>query len=290
MTVKRRAPQSVQRRKVVSQLRTNRVLVPSIIKGFARSLLPGRSQLRFDLLAQLWLDMLRYLAPNVRPIRLSQIGLDSVVVTGGVSRYDILVLCALSQALGCRTIFEIGTLLGGTTRLLAQNNQASHVYTLDLPSLEAVGRTRYDVTDPEYFESWNRGMLFHGTPEETRITPLFGDSASFDYSPYAGKMDLVFIDGSHSSSYVKSDTEAALTMLSPMGTIAWDDYTHYPSIYRYVNRLAPQLDRPVFQILGTRLAVYSRVDIVRLPGNLYTWRPAGAPVEQSDPAAPSGVR
>jgi hypothetical protein len=57
---------------------------------------------------------------------------------------------------------------------------------------------------------------------------------------------------------VKSDTEAALMMLSPEGTIVWDDYTHYPGIYRYLNDLSPRLDRPVVHILETRLAICTR--------------------------------
>jgi hypothetical protein len=75
-------------------------------------------------------------------------------------------------------------------------------------------------------------------------------------------MDLVFIDGSHTDEYVRSDTAAAFRMLSPRGTIVWDDYLYYPGIYRVVNEVSAQLDRPVFHIVGTRLAIYSRVDIL----------------------------
>ena len=56
-------------------------------------------------------------------------------------------------------------------------------------------------------------------------------------------------------------------MLSTSGTIVWDDYTHYSGIYAYLNQLAQRLDRPIYHLLGTRLAVYSRRDLVRLePG------------------------
>ena len=71
----------------------------------------------------------------------------------------------------------------------------------------------------------------------------------------------MYVDASHSYSYVKSDTEAALSMLSASGTIVWDDYTHYPGIYAYLNELAPTLDRPIFHVLGTRLAVHSRREL-----------------------------
>jgi hypothetical protein len=51
-------------------------------------------------------------------------------------------------------------------------------------------------------------------------------------------------------------------MLTRFGTIVWDDYTYYSGIYAYLNELAPTLDAPIYHILGTRLAVYSRWPIV----------------------------
>jgi len=47
-----------------------------------------------------------------------------------------------------------------------------------------------------------------------RSNLLFGDSASFDYSPYHGRVDLFFIDGAHSYEYVRSDTLNANEVLS----------------------------------------------------------------------------
>jgi hypothetical protein len=69
-------------------------------------------------------------------------------------------------------------------------------------------------------------------------------------------MDLVFIDASHSYSYVRSDTEAALKMLAPTGMIVWDDYTYYPGIFAYLNELSPSLSPPIQHIGGTRFAIY----------------------------------
>jgi hypothetical protein len=53
---------------------------------------------------------------------------------------------------------------------------------------------------------------------------LFGDSASFDFSPFAGAVDLFFIDGAHSYEYVRSDTLRALQCVRPGGVIAWHDF------------------------------------------------------------------
>jgi hypothetical protein len=72
----------------------------------------------------------------------------------------------------------------------------------------------------------------------------------------------VYIDASHSYSYVKSDTEAALRMLAPGGTIVWDDYTYYPGLYAYLNELGTDLDKPILHLLETRLAVYSQTPLL----------------------------
>ena len=119
-------------------------------------------------------------------------------------------------------------------------------------------KTKFQFTDRNYLEEKHRGTRYSGTPEQSRITQLYGDSATFDYSPYYNRMALVFVDASHSYTYVKSDSENAFKILSRHGTIVWDDYTHYPGIYAYLNEIAPDLDEPIMHIRGTRLAVYSR--------------------------------
>ena len=70
----------------------------------------------------------------------------------------------------------------------------------------------------------------------------------------------MFIDGVRD---LREETDAAFSLLSELGTIIWDNYTHSAAAYAYLNALAPALDRPVFHLLGTRLALYSRWDIVR---------------------------
>ncbi|HYR93980.1 MAG TPA: class I SAM-dependent methyltransferase [Methylomirabilota bacterium] len=223
--------------------------------------LPKRG--RHALLKDLWVDLMRVgtsSVVNVEPERIR--GIDTVRVTGLVSRTGRLVVAALSVVLEAESIFEIGTYAGETTWVLAHNQPKARVYTLDLPGPEAVAVAGLELTHPQYFAQWDRGRYFHGTPEAERITQLFGDSATFDFAPYAGKMDLVYIDASHSYSDVRSDTKAAFGMLSELGTIVWDDYTYYPGVYAYVNEIGLTLDHPIFHVLGTRLAVYSRWNVL----------------------------
>ena len=242
----------------------NRDILPGVLRdAVARAAADPRGT-RTRLLKGLWIELKRFSAPHVVSVAPTGIaGLDQVRVDGHVMRHSPLVLCALAQLLACRSIFEIGTFRGDTSWLLAHNLPDARVFTLDLPGPESTQRARLEITDvDEYFHTWERGARFRDTPESLRITTLVGDSATFDFSPYRGAMDLVYIDASHSYSYVRADTEAALAMLSPTGAIVWDDYTYYPGIYAYLNELAPTLDRPIYHLLGTRLAVHARRDLL----------------------------
>jgi hypothetical protein len=248
--------------RVIPNLWANRRLIASTLGGLLGTIVANRRGSRYRLLGHLWIELQRFLAPGIRNVDLADLHVDGTMVEGDVSRHCRLVLCAMGKLLDVRNVFEIGTFQGQTTWLLARNNPQACIFTLDLPSLDAAKQLKYELTDPEYFVAWNRGIRFAGTPEAAQIRQLFGDSATFDFSPYRGTMDLVFIDGSHSYDYVKSDTEAAFRMLSDRGTIVWDDYLYYPGMYQLLNQLSPTLDRPIFHIVGTRLAVYSRVDIL----------------------------
>jgi len=234
----------------------------NVVAGaLGRSMGDGRA--RHGFLKSLWTETKRFGAPNIVNVELTRIrGIDGVTVDGPVWRHCPLVLGALAMLLECESVFEFGTFRGDTAWLLAHNLPSARIYTLDLSGPGEVDTAELELTDPEYFTTWDRGARFRGTPEARRIHQLFGDTATFDFAPFSGKMDLVYIDASHSYSYVRSDTEAAFGLLSETGTIVWDDYTYYPGIYAYLNEIAPSLDGPIYHLLGTRLALYSRWDIV----------------------------
>jgi hypothetical protein len=241
----------------------NRDILADVVAGVMRNALDEPGLVRRGLLRQIWTDLKCFGASGVRNIEPSRIrGIESVVIDGPVARHGPLIVAALSKVLECERIFEFGTYRGETAWLLAHNLPIADVFTLDLGSAEAAARAKLELTDPEYFVSWDRGSRFRGTPEASRITQLLGDSATYDFSPYSGRIDLAYIDASHSYSYVRSDTEAAFGMLSQLGTIVWDDYTHYSGVYAYLNELAPSLDAPIYHVQGTQLALYSRWPVI----------------------------
>jgi predicted O-methyltransferase YrrM len=179
----------------------------------------------------------------------------------GLPYGEAYVLAAIARHVAPRTVFEIGTFRGASTLLMAQQaGAACRLYTLDMPP----GRSELALAgleeDPPDAQSNRIGERFRGTPEEQQITQLYGDSASFDFSPYAGRIDLVFVDGSHSYDYVRNDTHWALEMLSPQGTIVWDDCArNNPDVIRALDAYGASM--PISRINGTRFALYTRCPI-----------------------------
>jgi Methyltransferase domain len=151
-------------------------------------------------------------------------------------------------------IFEIGTASGQATLLMAQQAPAARIDTMDLgnerPSL---GEQR---GQPPWQDLSTIGVAYKESPHADRVTQHFADSARFDYAPFHGAMDLVFVDGGHTYEYVRSDSRQALAMARPGATIVWDDCTYIsPGVSRALVEL--QRDgRAIYRIPGTRLAVH----------------------------------
>lgn len=86
---------------------------------------------------------------------------------------------------------------------------------------------------------------------------LSGDTARFDFSPWYGTRDLVFIDACHEYEYVMKDTEIALKFLQLGGIIVWHDYGTWVGVPRALNELYindPRL-HSIRHASGTSLAI-----------------------------------
>lgn len=183
-----------------------------------------------------------------------------VPADGNVTLLELLVINALVTSRRPRRVFEIGTFDGRTTLNLAANAaDDAIVYTLDLPAsgAPALGVDADDAQFIQRSQEGVRGSRFHGTPEAARIRQLTGDSAAFDYAPYAGEMEFVFVDGSHAYDYVLSDSQAALQLAAPGAMIVWHDYGEWPDVTRALHDLAardPRFAR-LTHVGGTALAL-----------------------------------
>lgn len=190
------------------------------------------------------------------------VGRGSMHVLGGTTDLESWILAVLAK--GARRLFEFGTCTGKTTYLWAVNSPPdARITTLTLPpdATDALtvgtGDQAADV-DIAAQESVCTEFLYSGTEAEAKVTQLFGDSLAFDETPYVGAYDVVFVDGAHSYSYVRSDTEKALRMVRPGGLVLWHDYYGHPEgapgVYRTLAELNERL--PLVHLEGTALVAY----------------------------------
>lgn len=175
------------------------------------------------------------------------------------------VLASVCRHLRPHRIFEIGTYRGASALTMAMNTpQETEILTLDLDPARRVD-TKYrlemgDIGGVPFVV----GGSYRGTDFEPKIRQLYGDSALFDFQPFYGSADLVFVDGSHGYENVKSDSENAFHLVRPGGVVLWDDYHPEwgPEVMRYLNEIGDS--KRVFQITSTRLAVYRQDHGVRV--------------------------
>jgi len=157
---------------------------------------------------------------------------------------DIVSLCLICQIVRPRLVFEIGTFRGYTAYHFALNTpDDTRVVTLDLPAGAGV-RPHLPTTLVDRLHMRERSAAapycFEGAPEASKITCLHGDSAVFDFTPYLGQVDFFFIDGAHSSDYVRSDTLNAMACCHPGSVVAWHDYgkASLPGLTRWLDQCA----------------------------------------------------
>jgi predicted O-methyltransferase YrrM len=186
---------------------------------------------------------------------------------GGGIVADVKELCYLAmitRVLAPKRVFEIGTYHGRTALNFALNSPVDcEVLTLDLPP--DAQATLVHRTDKQVAMSRvnHVGYDFRNHPASSKIRQLWGDSMTFDFSPFAGTVDLVFVDGAHHYEAVLSDTQNALKLLSNSGTavIIWHDFGNFGDYFDVVRAiLDSEVGSSVFQLEDTQLAVYLRKD------------------------------
>lgn len=192
------------------------------------------------------------LFPGIQNCSVELIG-SLAQIPGGVWINELPILSGICQETKPKLVFEFGTFAGLTTVNLAANTPAnSIIYTLDIPhdhpKLQSAPR------EEKYILKERAGQFYRESPYRHKVRQLWCDSAEFDESPFAGQVDLVFIDASHSYAYVKNDTEKSLRMLRKGGLLIWHDYYHgWPDVTRYLHERAKELR--IQHIAETSLAI-----------------------------------
>lgn len=190
----------------------------------------------------------------------TRIVLEHMVGEGIATPVDELAyLALLTRATAPQNIFELGTFRGRTALNFALNSpEQCVVWTLDLPPAERDALLdSVNTADAAIIEKSETGVDYKGKDCAHKIRQLFGNSLSFDFSPYFGRMDMVFVDGAHHYEAAHSDTKNALKLVRAGGLILWHDfgqYGDYNDVTRAVLDLLP--GEKVMQISNTQLAVY----------------------------------
>jgi predicted O-methyltransferase YrrM len=174
---------------------------------------------------------------------------------------ELAYLALITKNLSPKHIFEIGTYHGRTALNFALNSPSDClVYTLDLPpsGRDEVARGT-NPHDAAIIHTSTTGIHYQGKDVSNKIRQLFGNSQTYDFSPYHGQMDLVFVDGAHHYDAVRSDTLNALKLVRDGGFVIWHDFGNYGD-YNDVTRAVLKLLNPmeVVQIDNTQLAVYRK--------------------------------
>ncbi len=183
-------------------------------------------------------------------------------IVGMTSDYEAWIISTLSKF--SKNIFEFGTCSGKTTYLMSLNSSEDTKIisiTLNPNEINNVKKINQD-NNSSYknikHESIYDKFLFSGTPQEKKIKVIFINSMDFDHLKFKEKMDLIFIDGGHTYSVVKNDSEKSFEMLKSNGIILWHDYvpgkTSASDVVKYINSISDI--KKIYKIKNTSLCFY----------------------------------
>jgi predicted O-methyltransferase YrrM len=153
---------------------------------------------------------------------------------GNTTLLEQLVILGLAKQRGARTVFEFGTFNGRTAANLALTlGPEAEILTVDLPADQQPAQA-LAAGERKYVEKPVSGAKAQWL---SNVTQLYGDTAMFDFSPWQGTRDMVFVDALHAYAYVRADTELALQLLKPGGLVLWHDYGVWPGVTEALNEL-----------------------------------------------------
>ncbi len=183
-------------------------------------------------------------------------------IVGMTSDQEAWIIASLSRK--SKNIFEFGTCSGKTTYMMALNSGPDTQITsltLNPNELNVISKNSEDnkVSFRNIInESIYKKFLFTGDEVEKKIKIIFQNSLDFNHREYKGKIDLIFIDGGHTYSVVKNDSEKSFEMLKKNGIILWHDYVpgkrSAKDVVRYIDEISNT--RKLYCINGTTLVYF----------------------------------
>ena len=182
-------------------------------------------------------------------------------IVGMTSDYEAWIISVLSKK--SDNIFEFGTCSGKTTYLMALNsNKDAKITSLTLGPEQLKNLNKENTDNKISFrniinESIYEKFLFSGSKVENKINVIFENSLNFNQSSYKN-FDLIFIDGGHTYSVVKNDSEKSFDMLNRKGFIFWHDYVpgkeSAKDVVKYLHEISKE--KKIYHIKNTTLCFF----------------------------------
>ena len=183
-------------------------------------------------------------------------------IVGMTSDYEAWIISSLSKI--SKKIFEFGTCSGKTTYLMGLNSSIdTSIISITLNPNELDSIKKKDKDNKVSFrniihESVYDKFLFSGKEVEKKIKIIFQNSLNLEHHEYKNQMDLIFIDGGHTYSVVKNDSEKSFEMLNTNGIILWHDYVpgkrSAKDVVKYINEISKQ--KKIYKIKNTSLCCF----------------------------------
>ena len=180
---------------------------------------------------------------------------------GGSLPTDYLLLRILTEKFASCRYFEIGTWRGESAANVAPS--AKEVFTLNLPAKTM----REQKLSEQYIEL--QGFFSRGIPN---IKHLEGDSSLFDFKPFQGTCDVIFIDGDHHYESVKRDTENCFALLKDSKSVmVWHDYGYSTETIRWevlrgiFDGLPAHEHKHLYSVSNTLCAIYYPYPVTAFP-------------------------
>jgi len=183
-------------------------------------------------------------------------------IVGMTSDYEAWIISSLSKI--SKKIFEFGTCSGKTTYLMGLNSSDdTKIVSITLNPDDLDNVIKKDKDNKVSFrniiqESVYGKFLFSDKEVEKKIKVIFQNSLDLEHNKYKNEMDLIFIDGGHTYSVIKSDSEKSFEMLNENGIILWHDYVpgkrSAKDVVKYINEISKQ--KKIYKIKDTSLCIF----------------------------------
>ena len=183
-------------------------------------------------------------------------------IVGMTSDYEAWIISSLSKI--SKKIFEFGTCSGKTTYLMGLNSSDdTSIISITLNPDDLYDEKKKDIDNKVPFrniikESIYDKFLFSDKKEEKKIKIIFQNSLNFEHNRFKNEMDLIFVDGGHTYSVVKNDSEKSFDMLNSSGIILWHDYVpgkkSARDVVKYLNEISKK--KTIYKIKNTSLCIF----------------------------------